>query len=451
MLDIQTLRNDLANVAARLAMRGYAFDTAKFEQLEGERKLIQTRTQELQAKRNSSSKLIGQAKAKGEDVSVIMADVANLGDELKQLEAQLEGVQHELNAFLSVIPNMPHESVPVGKSEEDNVEVRKVGSPTKFDFEAKDHVSIGEGLGGLDFETATKIAGARFTLLKGPLARLHRALAQFMMDTHTDQHSYTETYVPYLVNAASMRGTGQLPKFEEDLFRVPRTKFEMKEGAAERALQGEIYQRGSFEAREENFYLIPTAEVPVTNIVRDSIVPLEQLPLKFVAHTPCFRSEAGSAGRDTRGMIRQHQFDKVELVQIVHPEKSYEGLEELLGHAETILKKLGLPYRVVKLCTGDMGFSASMTYDIEVWLPAQNTYREISSCSNFEAFQARRMQARFRNAQGKPELLHTLNGSGLAVGRTLVAVLENNQQADGSVLSPEVLRPYMAGMERLTV
>lgn len=428
MLDIQALRNDLGSIAARLTTRGFVLDTEKFAQLEAERKTIQTRTQELQAKRNSSSKLIGQAKAKGEDVSAIMAEVANLGDELKQLEAQLERVQHELNAFLSVIPNMPHESVPAGKSEADNLEVRKVGNAPKFDFEVQDHVSIGEGL-GLDFDTAVKISGARFSLLKGGLARLHRALAQFMLDTHTDRHGYTEVYVPYIVNADSMRGTGQLPKFEEDLFRVPRVMGE--EG-------------------EQNFYLIPTAEVPVTNMVRDEIVPLEQLPLKFVAHTPCFRSEAGSYGRDTRGMIRQHQFDKVELVQIVHPEKSYEGLEELLGHAETILQKLGLPYRVMQLCSGDMGFSAALTYDIEVWLPAQNTYREISSCSNFEAFQARRMQARFRNAQGKPELLHTLNGSGLAVGRTLVAVLENYQQADGSVAIPDVLRPYMGGMEKLS-
>ena len=428
MLDIQTLRNDLAAVAARLATRGYVADTAKFEQLEAERKTIQTRTQELQAKRNSSSKLIGQAKAKGEDVSAIMAEAANLGGELEQMEARLEQVKDSLDAFLAVIPNVPHATVPEGQSEKDNLEVRRVGVPAKFDFAVQDHVSIGENLGGLDFETAAKIAGARFSLLKGPLARLHRALAQFMLDMHTEQHGYTEVYVPYLVNADSMRGTGQLPKFEEDLFRVPR---EMGE------------------AGEQNFYLIPTAEVPVTNIVRDTITPLEKLPLKFVAHTPCFRSEAGSYGKDTRGMIRQHQFDKVELVQIVHPEKSYEALEELLGHAETILKKLNLPYRVVKLCTGDMGFSAALTYDIEVWLPAQNTYREISSCSNFEAFQARRMQARFRNAQGKPELLHTLNGSGLAVGRTLVAVLENFQLADGSVLIPEVLRSYMGGMEKL--
>jgi seryl-tRNA synthetase len=426
MLDIQTLRNDLAGVAARLATRGYTLETAKFEQIEAERKIIQTRTQELQAKRNASSKLIGQAKAKGEDTTAIMAEVGALGEELKQLEAKLPVLLQEMDAFLAVIPNVPHSTVPVGKSEADNVEVRKVGEIPKFAFEVKDHVSIGEGLGGLDFETATKIAGARFSLLKGPLARLHRALAQFMLDTHTEKHGYTETYVPYMVNAESMRGTGQLPKFEEDLFRVPRVVGD--------------------DGVEKNFYLIPTAEVPVTNMVRDEIVPLEKLPMKFVAHTPCFRSEAGSYGRDTRGMIRQHQFDKVELVQIVHPETSYEALEGLLGHAETILKQLGLPYRVVKLCTGDMGFSAATTYDIEVWLPAQNTYREISSCSNFEAFQARRMQARFRNAAGKPELVHTLNGSGLAVGRTLVAVLENYQQADGSVKVPEVLRPYMGGL-----
>jgi len=408
--------------------RGFVLDTARFQGLEAQRKTIQTRTQELQAKRNSSSKLIGQAKAKGEDASAILAEVANLGDELKQAEVQLGEVQGALQQLLEVIPNTPHSSVPVGKSEADNLEVRKFGTPTVFDFAVQDHVSIGEGLGGLDFDTAAKISGSRFSLLKGGLARLHRALAQFMLDTHTEQHGYTETYVPYLVNAESMRGTGQLPKFEEDLFRVPRVMGD--EG-------------------EKNFYLIPTAEVPVTNMVRDEIVPLEKLPMRFVAHTPCFRSEAGSYGRDTRGMIRQHQFDKVELVQMVHPDESYAALEQLLGHAEVILQKLGLPYRVVKLCTGDMGFSAALTYDIEVWLPAQNTYREISSCSNFEAFQARRMQARFRNAQGKPELLHTLNGSGLAVGRTLVAVLENYQQADGSVLIPEVLRHYMGGMEKL--
>ena len=439
MLDIQTLRNDLANVAARLATRGYVLDTARFEQLEGERKTIQTRTQELQAKRNSSSKLIGQAKAKGEDTSAIMAEVATLGDELKQAEVQLSEVQSALQQLLEVIPNTPHDSVPIGKSETDNLEVRKVGMPKtskEFGFEVKDHVDLGEKL-GLDFDTATKISGARFSLLKGGLARLHRALAQFMLDTHTDRHGYTETYVPYMVNADSMRGTGQLPKFEADLFKVefgnPLQQMELIGG------QGKL------------FYLIPTAEVPVTNIVRDEIVPREQLPMKFVAHTPCFRSEAGSYGKDTRGMIRQHQFDKVELVQMVHPDESYAALEQLLGHAETILQKLALPYRVVKLCTGDMGFSAALTYDIEVWLPAQNTYREISSCSNFEAFQARRMQARFRNAQGKTELLHTLNGSGLAVGRTLVAVLENYQQADGSVVIPEVLHPYMGGLKKLSI
>ncbi|MDP4027660.1 MAG: serine--tRNA ligase [Gallionella sp.] len=439
MLDIQTLRNDLDGVAKRLATRGYEFDTAQFKELEAERKVVQSKKEYLQSQRNFKSKEIGQAKAKGDEklVAEIMAEVAEFGDELKQLEVADDIVQEKLREFLSVIPNLPYKnlaepgkSVPDGKSEADNLEVRKVGVPLEFDFEVQDHVSLGEGLGGLDFDTAAKISGARFSLLKGGLARLHRALAQFMLDTHTDQHGYTEVYVPYLVNADSMRGTGQLPKFEEDLFRVPRI---MGEGG------------------ETNFYLIPTAEVPVTNMVRDEIVPLEKLPLKYVAHTPCFRSEAGSYGRDTRGMIRQHQFDKVELVQIVHPEKSYEGLEALLGHAEVILQKLGLPYRVVKLCCGDMGFSAALTYDIEVWLPAQNTYREISSCSNFEAFQARRMQARFRNAQGKTELLHTLNGSGLAVGRTLVAVLENYQQADGSVTIPEVLRPYMGGMEKLSL
>ena len=440
MLDIQALRNNLSEVAERLATRGFMLDTTRFEQLEGERKSIQVRTQELQAKRNATSKQIGAAKAKGEDVSSIMAEVAHLGDELKQLEAKLEEIQTALHAFLAEIPNLPHGSVPEGKSEADNHEVRKWGEPRKFDFEVQDHVSIGEGLGGLDFEMAAKIAGSRFTLLKGPLARLHRALAQFMLDTHTEQHGYTETYVPYLVNADSLKGTGQLPKFEEDLFKAT-------SGDDGESLKGDDEASLGLKVERPQFYLIPTAEVPVTNIVRDEIVPLDTLPLKFVAHTPCFRSEAGSYGRDTRGMIRQHQFDKVELVQIVTPEQSYPALEALLGHAETILQKLELPYRVAKLCTGDMGFSAAMTYDIEVWLPAQNTYREISSCSNFESFQARRMQARFRNTQGKPELVHTLNGSGLAVGRTLVAILENNQLADGSVKVPEVLRSYMGGVE----
>ena len=451
MLDIQLLRNDLAGVAARLAKRGFVLDAARFQELEAERKTIQTRTQELQAKRNSSSKLIGQAKAKGEDTSAIMAEVATLGDELKLAELQLGGVQGALQQLLEVIPNMPHSSVPIGKSEADNLEVRKVGKIPQFGFAVKDHVDLGEKL-GLDFDTATKISGARFSLMKGSLATLHRALSQFMLDTHTEQHGYTETYVPYLVNADSMRGTGQLPKFEEDLFKVPRQSFD-DNAVTEEMRQNKQQGINTFSVAtkfiDTSLYLIPTAEVPVTNMVRDEIVPLEKLPMKFVAHTPCFRSEAGSYGRDTRGMIRQHQFDKVELVQIVHPDESYTALEQLLGHAETILQKLGLPYRVVKLCTGDMGFSAALTYDIEVWLPAQNTYREISSCSNFEAFQARRMQARFRNAQGKPELLHTLNGSGLAVGRTLVAVLENYQEADGSVVIPEVLRRYMGGREKL--
>ena len=425
MLDIQLLRNDLDAVAKRLAKRGFIFDTAHFQELEQERKTVQTHTQELQAKRNATSKQIGIAKSKGEDVSAIMAEVANLGDELKAAEDKLAYIQTRMQDLLAGVPNLPHESVPEGKSEENNVEVRLVGTPRNYDFPVKDHVDLGEGLKQLDFETAAKISGARFTLMKGPLARLHRALAQFMLDTHTQEHGYTEVYVPYLVNADSMRGTGQLPKFEADLFSVQKNE-------------------------NEKLYMIPTAEVPVTNIVRDVILAGEDLPVKFVSHTPCFRSEAGSYGKDTRGMIRQHQFDKVELVQIVHPEKSYEALEELLGHAETILKKLELPYRVITLCTGDMGFSAAKTYDIEVWLPAQNTYREISSCSNFESFQARRIQARFRNEKNKPELAHTLNGSGLAVGRTLVAILENYQNADGSVTIPAALRPYMGGVEKLS-
>jgi len=441
MLDIQILRNDLAATAARLATRSYTLDVAKFEQLEANRKTIQTRTQELQATGNRINKMVGQLRGAGHgmddgEIVDLMRESASAAQERKEKELRLDELQNELKKFLEVIPNIPHSTAPVGKSEADNVEIRKVGEPSKFNFEVKDHVSIGEGLGGLDFETATKITGSRFSLLKGPLARLHRALAQFMLDTHTDQHGYTETYVPYLVNKNSMYGTGQLPKFEKDLFSVK------NEGQEPAEKLTEIFNNSQL-------YLIPTAEVPLTNMVRDEIVPLDKLPMKFVAHTPCFRSEAGSYGRDTRGMIRQHQFDKVELVQMVLPEKSYEALGELLGHAEIILQKLELPYRVVKLCTGDMGFSAATTFDIEVWLPAQNTYREISSCSNFEAFQARRMQARFRNAQGKPELLHTVNGSGLAVGRTLVAVLENNQQADGSVNIPEVLRPYMGGMESI--
>jgi seryl-tRNA synthetase len=421
MLDVQLLRAKLDFVAERLATRGMSLDVAAFQALEDERKTRQTRTQELQARRNTLSKQVGQLKGKGEDASAVLAEVAGIGDELKANEVALAELMERFNAFVAGLPNLPHDSVPAGKSEEDNVEVSRWGTIPSFDFEVRDHVDIGTRLGGLDFETAVKISGARFTLMKGGLARLHRALAQFMLDTHTAEHGYTELYTPYMVNAASMFGTGQLPKFEEDLFSVPK-------------------------ADGGKFYLIPTAEVPVTNIVRDEIVPLDQLPLKFVAHTPCFRSEAGSYGKDTRGMIRQHQFDKVELVRIEQPEKAWDALEELTGHAEAILQKLELPYRKIVLCSGDMGFSAAKTYDLEVWLPAQNTYREISSCSCFESFQARRMQARFKNAQGKNETLATLNGSGLAVGRTLVAVLENYQQADGSVRVPTVLQPYMGGI-----
>ena len=423
MLDIHLLRTDLEGVAKRLADRPFALDTAAFRALEEERKRVQGRTQELQSKRNALAKQIGQAKAKGGDVAALMAEAAAANAELEGLPKELDAVQARLHALLAVVPNIPHESVPVGLSSEDNIEVRRVGVPRTFGFAPKDHADLGTALGGLDFERATKIAGARFVLMTGGVAQLHRALAQFMLDVHTREHGYVEIYAPYMVNKDSMFGTGQLPKFEEDLFAVPRG--------------------------DEKFYLIPTAEVPVTNIVRDEIVELERLPLKFVCHTPCFRSEAGAYGKDTRGMIRQHQFDKVELVQIVHPSRSYEDLEALTGHAETILQRLGLPYRTVTLCTGDMGFSSAKTYDIEVWLPGQNAYREISSCSNFEAFQARRMQARFRNEKGKPEPVHTLNGSGLAVGRTLVAVMENYQNADGSVTVPAALRPYMGGLEAI--
>ncbi len=416
MLDIQALRNDLDGVVSALKKRGFDFDAAGFLALEQTRKTLQTRTQDLQAKRNNASKLIGMAKAKGEDVSAVMAEVAGLGDQLKADEAQLSELQAQLQALLLNVPNLPHDSVPAGLSEADNVEVRKVGLPRQFDFAVKDHTDVGTPL-GLDFDTGIKLSGARFTFMRGAIAKLHRALAQFMLDTQTEQHGYTECYTPYMVNADSLIGTGQLPKFEADLF--------------------------SLNHNDSKLYLIPTSEVTLTNTVRDEIVALEALPIKLTAHTPCFRSEAGSYGRDTKGMIRQHQFDKVEMVQIVHPSKSYEALEEMVGHAERILQDLGLPYRVVSLCVGDMGFGAAKTYDLEVWLPAQNTYREISSVSNCEAFQARRLQARFRNEAGKPELVHTLNGSGLAVGRTLVAVLENYQNADGSVTVPEVLRPYM--------
>jgi seryl-tRNA synthetase len=421
MLDIQLLRNDLDGVAKRLATRGIQVPVEEFQRLEAARKGAQTRTQDLQNKRNALSRQIGEAKRKGEDASAMMAEAAALPDEVRRLEGELEQIQQQLTDLLLTIPNVPHESVPVGKSSDDNVEVRRVGTPRQFEFAAKDHVDVGAGLGMLDFERASKISGSRFTLITGPLARLHRAIAQFMLDIHTTEHGYTEVYAPYLVNADSLRGTGNLPKFEEDLFAVPRKD-------------------------ADKLYLIPTAEVPVTNIVRDEILALDRLPLKFVCHSPCFRSEAGSYGKDTRGMIRQHQFDKVEIVQIVRPEASYDSHEELTRHAETILQRLELPYRVVALCTGDMGFSSAKTYDLEVWLPGQNAYREISSCSNFEAFQARRMQARFRNEKGKPELVHTLNGSGLAVGRTLVAILENCQRADGAVELPAALQPYMGGL-----
>ena len=427
MIDIQLLRKDIDTVAQRLASRKFVLDVSAFNALEAERKAIQTRTEELQGKRNSLSKQIGMLKGKGEDTSAVMAEVAGLGDELKANEAALGLVQAKMASFMDTLPNLPHASVPAGLDESGNVEVRKVGTPPTFDFDVRDHVDVGAAL-GLDFDVATKLTGSRFSVMKGGIARLHRALAQYMLDTHTDKHGYTECYTPYMVNADSLRGTGQLPKFEADLFSV---------------------KKGGVEGEGETFYLIPTSEVTLTNLVRDEIIAADQLPMKMTAHTPCFRSEAGSYGRDTRGMIRQHQFDKVEMVQVVHPDGSYEALEEMVGHAETILTTLGLPYRVMALCTGDMGFGAAKTYDLEVWLPAQNTYREISSLSNCESFQARRMQARFRNAQGKPELVHTLNGSGLAVGRTLVAVLENFQQADGSVVIPEVLRPYMGGLEKL--
>jgi seryl-tRNA synthetase len=424
MLDIQHLRSDIDALAERLATRGFVLDKATFQSLESERKTLQTRTQDLQASRNSLSKQVGMLKGRGEDAAPVMAQVAALKSELEANEVRLGELLKELDAFLALLPNLPDESVPIGKSEADNVEVKCWGAPRVFDFAVKDHVDLGEALGQLDFATAAKIAGTRFSLMRGQLARLHRALAQFMLDTHTIEHDYLEVYAPYLVNAASLLGTGQLPKFEEDLFKILR-------------------------ADAEPLYLIPTAEVPVTNIVRGEILTADALPLRLVCHTPCFRSEAGSYGRDTRGMIRQHQFDKVELVQIVAPEASLAAHEELTGHAETILELLDLPYRRVTLCSGDMGFSATKTYDLEVWLPAQNAYREISSCSNFGAFQARRMQARYRNERNRTELVHTLNGSGLAVGRTLVAIMENFQHADGSISVPAVLRPYMGGLERI--
>ena len=428
MLDIQLLRNDLAGVAARLATRGFELDTAAFEQLENQRKALQVQSEEAQAKVNTLSKQIGELMKQGkrDEAEAVKAEVAQIKALQEQLNQDLPRIQAALDDLLLRIPNLPHESVPVGKDETENVEVRKVGTPKTFDFAVKDHVDLGAAL-GLDFEKAAELSGARFSLMKGKMARLHRALAQFMLDTHTQQHGYTECYTPYIVSDAALLGTGQLPKFAEDLFHVT---------------------RGGDESKLSQ-YLIPTAEVTLTNIVRDEIVAEKDLPLKFTAHSPCFRSEAGSHGKDTRGLIRQHQFDKVEMVQVVQPENSYAALEEMVSHAENILKLLELPYRVITLCTGDMGFGAAKTYDLEVWVPAQNTYREISSCSNCEDFQARRMKARFKGEDGKNRLLHTLNGSGLAVGRTLVAVLENHQNADGSINIPQALRPYLGGLEKL--
>lgn len=438
MLDITLLRRDLPHVIARLETRKnpQAFlNVAAYQALENERKTLQTRTEELQSSRNSLSKHIGQLKAKGENADAVMAQVADLKAELDSSAVRLDALQAELQTLLLAVPNLPHDSVPVGSDEHANVELRRWSptgtEPTPLGFAPKDHVDLGEPL-GLDFEMGVKLSGSRFTVMKGPIARLHRALAQFMLDVQTQEHGYTECYTPYIVNAESLKGTGQLPKFEEDLFAA-------KKGGQEGEASGE----------NTALYLIPTSEVPLTNFVRDVIVAESELPIKLTAHTPCFRSEAGSAGRDTRGLIRQHQFDKVEMVQIVHPDHSYAALEDMTRHAEAILQKLGLPYRVMALCTGDMGFGASKTHDLEVWLPAQNTYREISSVSNCETFQSRRLQARFKNAQGKNEWVHTLNGSGLAVGRTLVAVLENHQQADGSIRVPEALRPYMGGITEL--
>ena len=433
MLDINLLRKDLPTAIARLEARKSPqlfLNVDAFTALEQERKTIQARTEELQNLRNTLSKQIGQIKAKGEDASAVMTQVSSSKAELDASSTRLDAIQLELQSLLLAVPNLPHESVPLGKGEDGNVVVRAWGTPKVYGFEIKDHVDVGQPL-GLDFELGTKLTGSRFTVMQGGLARLHRALAAFMLDVQTQEHGYTECYVPYIVNADSLRGTGQLPKFEEDLFAA---------------------KKGGQEGADENaaLYLIPTSEVPLTNFVRDVITPESDLPLKFTAHTPCFRSEAGSYGRDTRGMIRQHQFDKVEMVQIVHPAKSYEALEAMTGHAEAILQKLNLPYRVMLLCTGDMGFGATKTYDLEVWLPAQNTYREISSVSNCEAFQARRLQARFKNAQGKNEFVHTLNGSGLAVGRTLVAVLENYQREDGGIDIPAVLQPYMGGLKILS-
>ncbi|MCW8853258.1 MAG: serine--tRNA ligase [Gammaproteobacteria bacterium] len=423
MLDQKLLRTDIESIARQLAARGYQLDVNLFNELEVQRKQLQMQTQELQSERNSKSKNIGKAKAQGEDIQPLLDEVSHLGDELDAAKSKLDEVQEKLNNILMSMPNLPHESVPAGLSEEDNIEVRKWGEPAQLDFEPKDHVELGIPKQWLDFETAAKLTGSRFVVMHGEMARLHRALTQFMLDLHTSEHGYQEVYVPYMVNSDSLRGTGQLPKFEEDLF----------------GLTGESV-----------YHLIPTAEVPVTNLVRDEIIAADQMPVRYTSHTPCFRSEAGSYGRDTRGMIRQHQFEKVEMVQLVKPEESWQALEELTGHAEKVLQKLELPYRVMALCAGDMGFSSAKTYDLEVWLPGQQAYREISSCSNFVDFQARRMSARWRNPEtGKPELIHTVNGSGLAVGRTLVAVLENYQQQDGSIRIPDVLLKYMGGLEIL--
>ncbi|WP_006788439.1 serine--tRNA ligase [Thiorhodospira sibirica] len=425
MLDPRRLRSEIDEIARHLARRGVTLDTNTFNALETQRKALQVRTQTLQNERNTRSKAIGQAKAQGQDIEPLRAEVAQLGEELSAAERELEALQAQLQALVMEIPNIPHHSVPDGHSEADNLEVRRVGEPPNFSFSPRDHVDLGAELGGMDFAAATKLTGSRFAVLRGGLARLHRALIQFMLDTHTQEHGYQELYVPYLVNADSLRGTGQLPKFAADLFK----------------LEGDL-----------EYYLIPTAEVPVTNLVRNSILEASELPARFVCHTPCFRSEAGSYGKDTRGLIRQHQFEKVELVQLVQPQDSWQALETLTGHAEVILQKLGLPYRVMALCCGDLGFASAKTYDLEVWLPGQGCYREISSCSNFEDFQARRMMARYRHPEtGKPELLHTLNGSGLAVGRTLVAVVENYQQADGRIRIPDVLQPYMGGQEWIAI
>lgn len=427
MLDIALLRKNLPEVVARLKTRNFDFPEAEFNALEAERKSVQTKTEELQAKRNTLSKQIGLAKKAGEDASALMAEAARIPEELSALETKLDEIRTKLEAMMLRVPNLPHESVPVGKDESENVEVRRWGTPRTFDFEVKDHVDVGVPL-GLDFDTAAKLSGTRFCFMRGQVARLHRALAQFMLNTHTQENGYTECYTPYIVTASTMRGTGQLPKFEEDLFAA---------------------KKGGAEGEGEQMYLVPTAEVTLTNQVSGRMLKASELPILVTAHTPCFRSEAGAYGRDTRGMIRQHQFDKVEMVRIVRPERSYAHLEQMTANAEGILQKLGLPYRVVALSTGDMGFSAAKTYDLEVWLPAQNTYREISSCSNCEDFQARRMGTRFKDEEGRTRYVHTLNGSGLAVGRTLVAVLENYQNADGSVTVPEVLRPYMGGLEVL--